>query len=58
MFKGTGRWTKDKIERRYNPEWDIPQGACPEVSWVDYELLQMVLELEERVSALEKEKEA
>ena len=50
-------WAVSKIVHRYNPEYDVPQG-CPEVSWVEYDLLQMILELEERISALEEGKEA
>ena len=48
------QWAVQKIERRYNPEYDIPHAPCPEVSWVEYALLQMILELEERISALER----
>jgi len=42
-----------KIERKYNPEYDIPHAPCPEVTWVDYDLLQMVLALADRVDELE-----
>ena len=42
-----------KIERAYNPEYDIPHAPCPEVSWVEYELLLMILELAGRIGELE-----
>ena len=41
-----------KIERRYNPEDDLPKNI-PEVSWVEYDLLQMVLALAIRIDELE-----
>ena len=48
-------WTVQKIENRYNPEYDVPIGT--EVSWVEYELLQLILELEKRIIALEKKED-
>ena len=46
-------WAVDQIERRYDPEKDLPINGCPHVSWTEYALLQMVLELAERVEELE-----
>jgi len=48
-------WAVERIERQYNAEHDVPSAPCPAVSWVEYTLLQMVLELEGRISALESE---
>ena len=42
-----------KIERSYNPEGDMPHFPCPQVSWVEYDLLQMVLALAIRIDELE-----
>ena len=44
-----------RIMSKYNPEYDIPPG--PEVSWVEWALLQMVLELEKRIIALEEKED-
>ena len=46
-------WAVDRIERMYDPEKDLPINGCPRVSWTEYALLQMVLELAERVEELE-----
>lgn len=40
-----------EIERRYDPEHDIPEG--PSVSWAEWYLLQAVQELAEKVEKLE-----
>ena len=46
-------WAVEHIEETYNVEDDLPRYPCPRVSWTEYALLQMVLELEERIRALE-----
>ena len=43
----------EQIEREYNADYDMPHAPCPQVSWVEYGLLQMILELEERIAGLE-----
>jgi len=46
-------WTVGKIERAYNPEHDIP--SPPEVSWVEYELLQIIKRQDSRIEELERQ---
>lgn len=46
-------WAVDKIKGTYNVEDDLPRSPCPRVSWTEYALLQMVLELEGRITDLE-----
>jgi hypothetical protein len=50
----------DKIRERYNPDYDMPNQQ-PEVSWVEFYLLEMIeieqtrnRELDERVKSLER----
>ena len=43
----------EKIVRRYNPEYDVPHAPCPEVSWSERALLEMVMALAQRVDELE-----
>ena len=51
-------WSVQEMEKQYNVERDLPINGCPHVSWTEYQLLQMILELEERISALEEGKGA
>ena len=43
----------EKIERRYNPEYDVPHAPCPEVSWTDRALLEMCMALAAKIDVLE-----
>lgn len=45
----------EKIVRRYNPEYDVPHAPCPEVTWTDRALLEMVAALAQRVDELQDE---
>ena len=46
----------ERLEREYNPEFDIIRGA-PMVTWADRQLLELVKGLLERIEALEKKGE-
>ena len=43
--------TIKELEETYNPENDLAIGD-PEVTWCDYELLQLIKKLEKRIAAL------
>jgi hypothetical protein len=46
----------EEIERRYNPEQDMPDDPV-QVTWVDYYLLEMVKDLMAKVTELKQELE-
>lgn len=43
----------DRIERKYNPENDVPEGV--QVTWVDMYLLKIIKAQSEKIEKLEKE---
>jgi hypothetical protein len=42
-----------KIDSRYNPEFDVPQNGQPPVTWVEAELVEAVKLLLARIENLE-----
>ena len=51
-FSNIGRLHVTKIVKRYDPEFDTVREG-PAVTWADRDLLDLILELEERVAILE-----
>jgi hypothetical protein len=45
----------EKVERRYNPEYDIPSG--PIVTITDMQLLECIKLLQRRIDALEQQEQ-